>query len=184
MPTSARVPRRIQNPVQGDAVTFLETSAESGGARSLLALEVRPGGKVTPHFHLTYGEHFFVREGRLTVEIGDARHELGPGDQAEVTPGARHAWRNEGRERVMADVELRPGHGGFEDSLRTVYGLAADGRVMANGLPRNPLHTALVLDWAEARLPGAHSALTPVLTLLAGLGKLAGVERRLRQRYL
>ena len=49
MPTSARVPRRIQNPVQGDAVTFLETSAESGGARSLLALEVMPGGRVTAH---------------------------------------------------------------------------------------------------------------------------------------
>ena len=30
--------RRIVNPVQGDAVTFLETSEESGGERSLGAL--------------------------------------------------------------------------------------------------------------------------------------------------
>ncbi len=141
MSTRALRPRRIENPVQGDAVTFLETSAESGGERSLMALEVRPGGKVTPHFHLTYSEHFFVREGRLTVEVGEARHELGPGDDVAVARGARHAWRNEGSEPVMADLELRPGHDRFEDSLRMVYGLAADGRVMANGLPRNPLHT-------------------------------------------
>ncbi len=184
MVTDGLLPRRIENPVQGDAITFLETSAESGGERSLLAMEVVPGGKVTPHFHTSYSEHFFVREGHLTVEIGESRHDLGPGDDEAVSPGTRHAWRNDGSVPVQADLELRPGHSGFEDSLRMVYGLAADGRVTASGLPRNPLHTALVLNWADIRLPGAQSALTPVLRLFTGLARMTGVERRLRRRYL
>jgi mannose-6-phosphate isomerase-like protein (cupin superfamily) len=184
MSTRALRPRRIENPVQGDAVTFLETSAESGGERSLLGLEVRPGGRVTPHFHPSYSEHFFVREGRLTVEVGDSRRELGPGDDAAVSAGARHTWRNEGSEPVLVDVELRPGHSGCEDSLRMLFGLAADGRVMSNGRPRNPCHTALLLDCADARLPRAQPAFGPGLRLLSALARVTGIERRLRRRYL
>ena len=84
-------PRRIFNPVQRDAATFLETSEESGGARTLAELEVAPGGKVTPHYHLTYSERFKVLEGQLTVEIDGVRHELGPGDEAVAAPRSLHA---------------------------------------------------------------------------------------------
>jgi len=37
--------------------------------------------------------------------------------------------------------------------------------VLNNGVPRNPLHAALVLDMAEGRLPGAYSTLKRVLRL-------------------
>ena len=43
-------PRRIYNPVQRDAATFLRTSAETGGKLTLIELEVAPGGVVTPHY--------------------------------------------------------------------------------------------------------------------------------------
>ena len=175
--------RRIVNPVQGDAVTFLETSEESGGERSLGELEVAPGGKVTPHFHVSYTERFEVLEGRLSLMIGDERLTLGPGESATVPIGALHAWSNESAERTVAQVELRPGQPGFETSLRVAYGLAADGRVLKNGLPRNPLHTALLLEWGDGRLPGAYAILDRGLRLLARLARAAGVDRRLQQRY-
>lgn len=178
------LPRRIKNPVQGDVAVFLETSAESGGERSLLALEVEPGGHVTPHLHMTYAEHFVVREGRLTVTVGGVRHELGPGEEALVDPGALHAWSNETSERAVADIELRPGQPGFERTLRVAYGLAADGRTRPDGVPRNPLYTALLLDWAEMRLPGVQGALAPVMRALARFARLAGIERELQRRYL
>ena len=44
------------NPHQGDIATFLQTSQESGGKRTLLELEIAPGGRVTPHYHLSYAE--------------------------------------------------------------------------------------------------------------------------------
>ena len=81
-------PRRIYNPVQRDAATFLETSEETGGVRTLAELEVAPGGKVTPHYHLTYSERFKVLEGQLTVEIDGIHHELEPGDEAVAESGA------------------------------------------------------------------------------------------------
>ena len=146
-------PRRIYNPVQRDAATFLETSEETGGARTLVELEVAPGGKVTPHYHLTYSEGFQVVEGQLTVEIDGVRHELEKGDEAVAAPRSLHAWSNPGAERSVAHIELRPGSPGFEKTLRIVYGLAADGLVRKNGVPRNPLHAALLLEMESCACP-------------------------------
>jgi mannose-6-phosphate isomerase-like protein (cupin superfamily) len=176
--------RRFYNPHQRDAATFLETSEESGGERTLIALEVAPGGKVTPHHHLTYAERFRVREGRLTVSVGDARYELSAGDEAVAPPGSLHEWSNQDSDLVVADVELRPGHPGFEKALRVAYGLAADGLVLANGMPRNPLHAALLLEWGEAGLPGAYGVLERGLGVLARVARALGVDRRLERRYL
>jgi mannose-6-phosphate isomerase-like protein (cupin superfamily) len=177
-------PRRIYNPVQRDAVTFLETSEETGGARTLAELEVAPGGKVTPHYHLTYSERFKVIAGRLTVEIDNVRRDLEPGDEAVAAPRVLHAWSNPGEERSVVQIELRPGSAGFEKGLRVVYGLAADGLVLKNGVPRNPLHAALVLEMGEVRLPGPYTALERVLWLMARVARWRGVDRELERRYL
>ena len=62
LPPSATALEDVQ-PAQRDAATFLETSEETGGERTLAELEAAPGGKVTPHYHLTYSERFKVLEG-------------------------------------------------------------------------------------------------------------------------
>ena len=152
--------------------------------RTLAELEVAPGGKVTPHYHLTYSERFKVIEGRLTVEIDGVRHELGPGDEAVAAPRSLHAWSNRGAEPSVAQIELRPGSPGFENSLRVVYGLAGDGLVLKNCVPRNPLHAALLLEMGEVRLPGAYAALERVLGLLVRLARWRGIDRELERRYL
>ncbi len=175
--------RRIDNPVQDDVVTFLETSEESGGERTLAELDVAPGGAVTPHRHRGYTESFRVLSGRLRLTIGDTPLTLAPGEEATVPAGALHAWANDGAERAVAHVELHPGQPGFELALRVAYGLAADGRVLANGMPRNPLHAALLLDWGDGELPGAYAVLDRGLRLLARVARLARVDRGLLQRY-
>ena len=172
-------PRRIYNPVQRDAATFLETSEETGGTRTLAELDVSPGGKVTPHYHLTYSEHFKVLEGRLIVEIDGVRHDLGPGEEAVAAAGSLHAWSNPGEGRSVVRVELRPGSPGFEKGLRIVYGLAADGLVLKSGVPRNPLHAALVLQMGELRLPGRYASLERILGLLTRIARRRGVDREL-----
>lgn len=175
--------RRIVNPVQNDVVTFLETSAESGGERSLGELEIAPGGKVTPHYHLSYTERFAVLEGRLNLLLGDEQLVLGPGEEVTVPIGTLHAWSNASSERTVAHVELRPGQPGFETSLRVAYGLAGDGKVLKNGLPRNPLQTALLFEWGDGRLPGAYAILERGFRLLARVARLAGTDRKLLARY-
>lgn len=180
--TGAR-PRRIVNTHQNDAVTFLETSAETGGERTLGELEIGPGGKVAPHYHRSYSETFTVTEGRMTIEVDGVRRELAPGDEVTVAPGQLHAWSNPTAERAVGLVELRPGQPGFEQGLRVAYGLANDGRVLKNGMPRNPLHTALLLEWGDSCLPGAYAALERVFRLLARLARHRGVDRALLERY-
>lgn len=175
--------RRIVNPIQDDVVTFLETSDESGGERSLNELEVAPGGKVTPRYHLSYTERFFVLEGRLSVQIGDRQLVLEPGEEATVPTGTLHAWANAGTERAVAHVEMRPGQPGFERSLRILYGLAADGLVRKDGRPCNLLHTALLLEWGDARLPCAYAVLERGLRLLAAIARRLGIDRELVKRY-
>jgi mannose-6-phosphate isomerase-like protein (cupin superfamily) len=177
-------PRRIYNPVQRDAATFLETSQETSGARTLAELEIAPGGKVTPHYHLSYSERFNVLEGHLTVEIDSVRHELNPGEEAVAAARSVHAWSNPGEDRSVVRIELRPGSPGFEKGLRVAYGLAADGLVRKNGVPRNPLHASLVLEMGEVRLPGGYAALERLLGLLARVARWRGVDRELERRYL
>jgi len=46
--------RRYYHPGQKDYATFLETSKETGGERTLIEIELAPGGGNVPHYHLTY----------------------------------------------------------------------------------------------------------------------------------
>lgn len=176
-------PDRIWNPVQRDAVTFLEPSASTGGARTVALLEVAPGGQVTPHSHNDYTESFRVVEGELTVTIDGRVQRAESGDEATVSAGAVHSWRNDGSATALAEVTLIPGQPGFELALRVAYGLARDGLVMANGMPRNPLHLALLLRWGGGRLAGPLSVLWHVAGPLAWIAERRGIGDELRARY-
>src|SRR4051812_29826731 len=142
-------PRRIYHPVQQDYVTFVETAEETG--RSLVEIEVAPGGQNKLHRHLTYAEHFEVLEGELVVTLGRTEHRLGPGDTAVAAAGAWHCFSNPTSETTRFMVELRPGHRGMELALQIGYGLAGDGQSRADGTPKSLLVGALLMEWAEIR---------------------------------
>jgi mannose-6-phosphate isomerase-like protein (cupin superfamily) len=175
--------RRIYNPVQKDAATFLETSEETGGERTLIEIEAAPGGGTTPHYHKTYDERFKVIEGALQVMVDAVTQVLRPGGKAVAPKGALHRWHNATEEPVVFLVELVPGHGGFEKALRVAYGLASDGLSNSKGLPKNPYHTALLFEWGEGRLPGIFALLEPVFGLLARRARRKGIDRQLEERY-
>lgn len=181
--TATAAGRRFENPVIQDVATLLESSEETGGERTLLEIEVAPGGGNMPHVHTTYAEHFEVLAGRLAVELDGAEHVLDVGDRATAPAGSVHRFRNAGPERAVFRVELRPGHAGFERSLRLGYALAADGRTNRDSLPRNPLHLAVLLEMSEMELAGRERVLQRPLLLLARLARVLGVDRRLERRY-
>lgn len=176
--------RRIENPVIGDVVTFVETCEETAGARSLLEIDLAPGGGTAPHYHKTYAEHFRALTGRIVVEVDGVEHDLGTGDEATAPPGTLHCFRNTSPNRVVFEVELRPGHEGFEKSLRVGYALAANGLTNNKSVPKNPMHTAVLLHWSEMRLPGIYRLLEHPLMLLARVARRRGLDRALERRYL
>ena len=175
--------RRYYHPIQKDYATFLETSEETGGERTLIEVEVAPGGGNVPHYHLTYDEHFEVLEGALEVLVGKEARTLRAGQKAVAKKNTLHRFRNTTQERTKFLVELRPGHGGFEKAIKVAYGLASDGRARADGTPRNLYHTALLLEWSDMRLPGVFTLAEPLFRLLARRARRKGIDKELEARY-
>lgn len=175
--------RRIYNPIQKDYATFLETSGETGGERTLIEIEVAPGGGTPPHYHLTYAEHFEVVEGELQVVVGGETRTLTEGEKAVVPRNTLHNFHNATDEPVTFLITFRPGHAGFEKALRVAYGLAADGLSNSKGLPKNLYHTALLFEWGEGRMPGLFALAQPLFRLLARRARRRGIDRELEARY-
>lgn len=52
-------------------------------------------GVIQPHLH-SFEESFYVLEGSVIAQIGDASYKLGPGDYGLISTGVRHSFRNTG----------------------------------------------------------------------------------------
>ena len=176
--------RRIYSPVQRDAAIFLETVEESRGRRTLIEVELAPGGGNAPHKHLSFSEHFVCVEGELTVRAGGLLHVLQPGDEATAEPGVIHNFANETDEPVRFQVELTPGHRGFEQALQIGYGLAEDGLTNDKALPKSLVHTAVLMEMSETRVVGPIRVLIPLLKVLARWGRRRGADAALIERYV
>ena len=179
--------RTIVNPVNGDKVTFLKTSAETGGKVTLCELEVFPyaqGNSEMPlHYHLSYTETFRVLEGELTVNTEEETTLLKSGESATIPIKTPHSFSNESSAPVKAILEISPGSEGFEKSLCILYGLATDGKVNENGLPKSITHMALSMMLGEVRMRGVFSVIFPFMKLLAKRGRKKGVEQALVDTY-
>jgi quercetin dioxygenase-like cupin family protein len=63
----------------GELTLLKVTGEQSGGLYSLAEVFVTPEGLVPLHVHRREDEAFYVLDGELTIQIGDATHEAGPG---------------------------------------------------------------------------------------------------------
>jgi quercetin dioxygenase-like cupin family protein len=166
----------IENPITGERVRFLKTSAETGGELVLIDTTVAPNGFVAAeHVHPYQSERFEVLTGevefRLEGEIIVAR----AGDVVTVEPGAAHQFRNLREGEVRFLTEVRPALS-FEAFLETMFGLAADGKTNARGMP-NPFRLAVIMDehFDLVRLPSPPVWMQRTgLALGAPLGRLLG----------
>jgi quercetin dioxygenase-like cupin family protein len=174
---------RLFNPYQQDWVTFLETSASSGGERTLVEVELAPGGGTPLHYHDAFAEHFEAINGVLAVQVEKEIHHLQPGETMVAPIGSLHRFFNPTDERITLRVELRPGSTGFEFGLRISYGLAVDGGMNRAGVPKSLYHLALITELSETRLHGLLALLQPIFGWLARRARGKGIERELLERY-
>ena len=67
--------------------------AATAGTQSLIEI-LAPAGWATPwHVHETHDEYFYMLEGEVTAQVGDARVVLKPGDYAFGPRGVPHGYR-------------------------------------------------------------------------------------------
>jgi quercetin dioxygenase-like cupin family protein len=133
----------IQNPVTGERVTFLATSADTDGDAVVIETVVQPGGFVAAaHVHPAQSERFAIAAGQLGLKVGRKKITLGPGEVATVEAGTAHRFWNAGADPVRFVCEVRPALQ-FESLLETMFALAAAGKTGRKGMP-NPLRLAVI----------------------------------------
>jgi len=176
--------RTIVNPLFKDTVTFVRTSAESDGTITEAEITLLPGGKNPIHYHKTYSETFTAIDGEAGVGLGKKEKKiLKQGESYTVEPNNLHYWFNPTDREIKFRVEIKPGHEGFENSLRILYGMASDGLTDKNGIPKSIRHMAIVATMADMNIPGFFTFIFPLLKRIAKKAKDSGVEKELIDRY-
>ncbi|HLP93146.1 MAG TPA: cupin domain-containing protein [Saprospiraceae bacterium] len=176
--------RTVENPLIKDKATFLETAAETNGARTLIRIELAPEGGNDLHYHKSFDETFTAIQGRLGIRVGKEVHILEEGQSMTAKAGQLHCFFNPSKEEtILFDVTLNPGSEGFETTIYVAYGLAADGLTTRKSVPKNPYHLALLLHWGDTQMPGLMRWFEPVFRWLARVAIRKGIDRELIARY-
>jgi quercetin dioxygenase-like cupin family protein len=163
------------NPVTGERMTFIRTSADTGGDYVLIELCAEPDAFVAAaHMHPTQTETFEVVSGTLGARVAGERIEAHPGDRLVVEPRQAHTWWNAGSDELVFRCEIRPALQ-FESLIETMFSLAVDGLTNARGMP-NPFRLAVI---AQAHFDTVRLAFPPVPLQRAALAVGAPLGRAL-----
>jgi mannose-6-phosphate isomerase-like protein (cupin superfamily) len=168
----------IHNPVTGERITFLATSADTDGEAVVIEVAVQPDGFVAAaHLHPAQIERFAVVDGTLGIQVGKKKLTLQRDEVFVVEPGTRHRFWNAGEDEVRFVCEVRPALQ-FESLLETMFALAADGKTNCKGMP-NPLRLAVI---ARAHFDTVRLPFPPAWLQKAGLAVGAPLGRSLGYR--
>ena len=175
--------RIFENPLINDRIMLVESSDETGGEHTLIEVELRPGGGKRLHYHKCITEKFTAIKGELWLEIGRQRIRLQPGESATAPADSLHRFYNPGNRSVIFRVKLTPGHEMFEQGLVIAYGLAREGRVNKNGIPKRLDHLALLMSLTDTGIPGLFSFIQPFMKWRGDKAIENGVHHELLKRY-
>lgn len=171
---------RLTNPITKHSLIFRITAEESGG--ELLEVEsIYGAGSAEPpdHYHPLQSEHFQVLAGEMHAKLEGRERILRAGEMLDIPRGIRHAMWNAGPAEARVIWQTRPALR-TQTFFETVWGLAAEGRVGANGFPRLLQMAVLIRGYRDeirvTKPPAWVQAL--MLTPLAGLGWLLGCRAR------
>jgi quercetin dioxygenase-like cupin family protein len=162
----------IENPVSGERIEFLRTSADTDGALLEFELELAADGRVPgAHVHPEQEERFHVLDGTMRFRLGLRTIVAHAGESVVVPAGRVHKFSNGGDGTARARVEVEPALG-MEDLLTTTAELADAGDVLPSGMPK-PLHLALFVQRFRREVRAPFPPAPIVRALLAPLAALA-----------
>ena len=170
----------IENPLTGEQMTFLKTTADTNGRSFEFEFVAPPGWSVSEHIHPHQQERTQMVSGVLSGRVAGEEFRLLPGEVRVVPSGVVHAWRNPSEEEeARFSVEFSPALK-MESGFETAWALARDGKATKAGLPKNPLQLVVIANEHKdevflTRPPiPVQKALFAVLGLLAPVGRLLG----------
>jgi len=174
--------RTIEHSERDERIEFVETSEETGGSRTLVIVDLGPGGVAPAHRHKTQAERFVCVSGVLDVSLDGKTRKLTAGEEVTAPSGMMHAFGNTGSERAVFRVEITPGNPGWEKMMRVSFGLVNDGETWGD-IPKRFTDLAVLATWGEADLPGPLVLFAPLFRWRAA--SEAGIRRgaELLRRY-
>ncbi len=181
----ARAGQAFENPVTGERMLFKQTGYESNGTVLDIEFFVQPGAGtgLAAHFHPFFDERAQILAGSAHYQVGGVKLPASTGDKIMLPRNVAHVhpwnagsdvlhWRKI-TELDKPDMQLLLASAGFFESL---YALAQQGKVGANGLPKNPLQAVVLLQALE---PSAYVAGLPLWIQRPLFGFLASIGRAL-----
>jgi quercetin dioxygenase-like cupin family protein len=176
--------RTIVNPVIKDTATFLRTASESNSKLTEIEITLAAGGGNPMHYHKTYSETLTAVDGSLGVKLGKRKVRiLKPGESYTVKPMELHCFFNPSASEIKFNIRIEPGHEGFENTLRILYGLALDGLTDNKSIPKSLVHTAVIVEMSDMNAPGLLTLISPLLKLINSRAKAKGIDQQLIAQY-
>ena len=179
--------RLLKSSVIKDTMHFTTPAAETGGKYTEVTCTLGPGSGNPLHYHTRFVEVFRGSSDAtpLGVVLDGKDVVLKEGEEASVLLGHAHRLFNPSPTEVAEfTCRLEPGDEGFEKGFTIVYGLSADGLTDGEGIPKNPVHIAILTEMMDTWLVGWGFWLaTPLLAGLRWYGKWSGEEERLLKKY-
>lgn len=175
--------RVFENSIIKDRVMLVESSNETGGAYTLIEVELQPGSGNQLHYHTRLAKRFTAIKGELVLVIDRKQIYLQAGGSVIVPADRAHRFYNRSESPIIFQVKLTPGHERFEHGLAITYGLAKDGKLNKKGIPKNLDHMALLLSFTDTGVPGFFSLIEPVIKWRAEMAMKRGLHLELIKRY-
>jgi quercetin dioxygenase-like cupin family protein len=135
MPRQSQPGETLHNPITGERAVVLEAPAQNPERRLVAELLLDPGAAVAgEHLHPAIDESFEVLGGQLGYRLDGIEGTASAGDRIDIPAGSWHDWWHTGDVETICRVTITPGDR-FEQMIRTLWGLGADGRTNAKGMP-------------------------------------------------
>jgi len=173
----------FENPLTGERMVFVKTARDSNGLILEIEFFLQPNsGKGLPaHFHPSFDERFEILAGSAHYIVGNDEHPANADDVILLPKGIPHIhpW-NVGNDvlHVRKITRLdRPDKDLLfksEAFFETLYALAQEGKVGADGLPKNLLQKVVV---GQALEPASYSATPPLWIQRPLFGLMAAIGR-------
>ncbi|MBV9690638.1 MAG: hypothetical protein JO202_13125 [Ktedonobacteraceae bacterium] len=182
MPRAGQV---FENPVTGERMVFNATAHETNGMVLDIEFYVQPNvcKGLAAHFHPYFSERVEIIAGAAHYKVGRDELAAKAGDGVILPRHAAHIhpWNvGDGVLHWRKTTQLeKPGMRLLIDSaafFESLYALAQQRKVRANGLPKNPLQTIVLL---RALQPSSYVAGLPIWLQRPLFGALADLGRAL-----
>ena len=184
------------DPITKTRLVVVKAAQDTGGRGWVTEVHCPEGAAPwgPAHVHRTWTETFDILQGTASCRLGTTVHTLRTGERIVMPPGVPHVHPWNTGSGVMVFRHTNEFGASTPEAVHdvlgafaTINGLAREGRIGKNGLPKNPLQAAATIRTLTKH--GGFDAVLPIspqLAVSATLGRLAEAlgYRAVYDRYL